>query len=116
MIPTVKVVKAFNSLLAARQANPMIEDIQLDCFVATDDAQAKQQVLSPVRSLGFRPVDAGPLAMARAGRHGPAQHFSQHDKQLDLTNRLEAPGADELTICRQRPCTNEPCKKRRATR
>jgi predicted dinucleotide-binding enzyme len=66
MAPTAKVVKAFNTLFAARQVDPIIDGIQLDGYVAGDDAAAKQQVLELVRSLGFHPVDAGPLAMARA--------------------------------------------------
>ena len=66
MAPNAKVVKAFNTLFAARQVDPIIDGIQLDGYVAGDDAAAKQQVLELVRSLGFHPVDAGPLAMARA--------------------------------------------------
>ena len=66
MAARAKVVKAFNTIFAAHQADPIIEDIQLDGFVAGDDAGAKQQVLELVRSLGFRPIDCGPLAMARA--------------------------------------------------
>jgi hypothetical protein len=58
--------KAFNTILASRQADPMLDGIQLDGFVAGDDAAAKRQVLALVESLGFRPLDAGPLAMARA--------------------------------------------------
>jgi predicted dinucleotide-binding enzyme len=66
MAPNARVVKAFNTILAAHQADPVIDGIQLDGFVASDDAAAKQQVLELVGSLGFRPIDAGPLAMARA--------------------------------------------------
>jgi 8-hydroxy-5-deazaflavin:NADPH oxidoreductase len=66
MAPNAKVVKAFNTILAARQVDPVIDGIQLDGFVAGDDAAAKQRVLDLVGSMGFRPIDAGPLAMARA--------------------------------------------------
>ena len=66
MVPTARVVKAFNTLFASRQADPMIDDIELDGFVASDDDGARQQVLALVESMGFRPIDAGPLAMARA--------------------------------------------------
>jgi hypothetical protein len=66
MAPRAKVVKAFNTIFAAHQADPVIEDIQLDGFVAGDDDAAKQQVLELIRSLGFHPIDSGPLAMARA--------------------------------------------------
>jgi 8-hydroxy-5-deazaflavin:NADPH oxidoreductase len=66
MAPAARVVKAFNTILAAHQANPTLDSIQLDGFVAGDDADAKAKVLKLVGSLGFRPIDAGPLAMARA--------------------------------------------------
>lgn len=66
MVPGARVVKAFNTLLAARQSDPVLNDIQLDGFVAADDADAKQQVLDLVKSMGLRPIDAGPLAMSRA--------------------------------------------------
>jgi predicted dinucleotide-binding enzyme len=66
MAPNARVVKAFNTVFAARQVDPVIDGIQLDGFVAADDGAAKQQVLELVRSLGFHPIDAGSLAMARA--------------------------------------------------
>jgi predicted dinucleotide-binding enzyme len=40
--------------------------VQLDGFVAGDDPGAKRQVLDLVQSLGFRPIDTGPLTMSRA--------------------------------------------------
>jgi 8-hydroxy-5-deazaflavin:NADPH oxidoreductase len=61
-----RVVKAFNSALAARQAEPTIDGIQLDGFVAGDDPEAKRVVLDLVREIGFNPIDAGPLEAARA--------------------------------------------------
>jgi 8-hydroxy-5-deazaflavin:NADPH oxidoreductase len=66
MAPKAKVIKAFNTIFAAHQADPVIDDIQLDAFVAGDDNAAKQQVLALVASLGFRPIDTGSLVMARA--------------------------------------------------
>jgi predicted dinucleotide-binding enzyme len=64
--PSARVVKAFNTAFAARQANPRIDGVQLDGFVAGDDPDAKAAVLALVESIGFRPVDAGPLRMSRA--------------------------------------------------
>jgi predicted dinucleotide-binding enzyme len=64
-IPGAKVVKAFNTLFASRQAQPVAAGIAADGFVAGDDATAKQTVLDVVESLGLRPVDAGSLASAR---------------------------------------------------
>jgi predicted dinucleotide-binding enzyme len=61
-----KVVKAFNSALAARQAEPRVADLQSDGFVAGDDEQAKATVLELVGSIGFNPIDAGALEVARA--------------------------------------------------
>ena len=66
LAPGARVVKAFNTIFAAKQPDPSIEGIQLDGFVAADDTAAKSTVLEFVESLGFRPIDAGPLAMARA--------------------------------------------------
>lgn len=66
LVPGAQVVKAFNTIFAAKQPDPSIDGIQLDGFVAADDAAAKSRVLQLVESLGFRPIDAGPLAMARA--------------------------------------------------
>ena len=66
MAPNAKVIKAFNTIFASHQADPLIDGIQLDGFVAGDDGDAKGKVLELVGSLGFRPIDAGPLAMARA--------------------------------------------------
>lgn len=64
-VPEARVVKAFNTVFASRQADPSVNGVPADGFVAGDDAAAKQLVLELVESLGFRPVDAGPLAAAR---------------------------------------------------
>jgi predicted dinucleotide-binding enzyme len=64
-LPEAKVVKAFNTAFASRQAEPVVNGIPADGFVAADDDQAKQTVLEAVESIGFRPVDAGSLAAAR---------------------------------------------------
>lgn len=61
-----KVVKAFNTALAARQADPVVDGTALDGYVAGDDEQAKATVLELARSIGFHPIDAGPLELARA--------------------------------------------------
>jgi hypothetical protein len=65
MLPQAKVVKAFNTAFASRQAEPIVAGIHADGFVAGDDDQAKKTVLDAVESIGFRPVDAGSLAAAR---------------------------------------------------
>lgn len=60
------VVKAFNTVFAAHQAEPMIDGIALDGFFAGDDAHAKTLVADILAQFGYRPIDAGPLHMARA--------------------------------------------------
>lgn len=60
------VVKAFNTIFASRMVEPKTEGVALDGYVVGDDPTAKQKALSFVASLGFRAIDAGPLAMARA--------------------------------------------------
>jgi NADPH-dependent F420 reductase len=64
--PKVHVVKALNYAFATRMAEPAVGGTHLDGFVAGDDQAAKDLVLEFVRSIGFRPIDAGPLIMARA--------------------------------------------------
>jgi NADPH-dependent F420 reductase len=63
--PKVRVVKAFNYAFASRMADPSVKGIKLDGFVAGDDKGAKDRALELVGSIGFRPIDAGPLVMAR---------------------------------------------------
>jgi len=59
------VVKAFNTAFASRQTDPAAGGVAADGYVAGDDETAKQRVLELVESIGFRPVDAGPLATSR---------------------------------------------------
>lgn len=58
-------MKAFNTVLASRQADPAVDDVPIDGFVAGTDRAAKQNVLDLVASAGMRPIDAGPLSSAR---------------------------------------------------
>jgi 8-hydroxy-5-deazaflavin:NADPH oxidoreductase len=64
-LPAARVVKAFNTVFASRQADPVVDGVALDGYLAGDDDQARQTVAELLRSVGFRPVDAGPLVMAR---------------------------------------------------
>lgn len=65
-VPKAHVVKAFNYAFASRMADPKVDGYRLDAFAAGDDEAAKKEVLEFAESIGFRPIDAGPLAMARA--------------------------------------------------
>ena len=61
-LPDANVVKAFNTIFAGNQATPSRD---VDGFVAADDGDAKRQVISLVESMGFTPLDVGPLSAAR---------------------------------------------------
>ena len=63
--PSVRVVKAFNYAFHTRMAAPTVDGVRLDGFVAGDDRAAKDRAMEFAESIGFRPIDAGPLVMAR---------------------------------------------------
>ena len=63
--PGAKVVKAFNTTFAATLVEGKVAGQSLDVFLAGDDAEAKGTVASLCESSGLRPIDAGPLALAR---------------------------------------------------
>jgi len=59
------VVKAFNTTGAANMADLSGYRITPAMFVAGDDARAKPVVMGLARDIGFEPIDAGPLRIAR---------------------------------------------------
>ena len=59
------IVKAFNTQFSNVLAAGPVEGHPLDVFIAGDDAQAKARVSAFIESLGLRPMDTGPLLMAR---------------------------------------------------
>ena len=65
--PEAEVVKAFNTVFAQVLADgPVFSNGQTaPVFVASDSERAKQTATSLVQSIGFKPVDAGPLRNAR---------------------------------------------------
>ena len=65
LLPEAHVVKAFNTLFASNQADPIADGVQLDGYVAGDDAAAKATLLELVASIGLNPVDVGPLSRSR---------------------------------------------------
>jgi predicted dinucleotide-binding enzyme len=65
VVPGARVVKAFNTLFASRQAQPEIDGQQADAYVAGDDDRAKATVIRFAGSIGLRPLDVGGLAVAR---------------------------------------------------
>ncbi len=65
LLPGAHVVKAFNTLFASSQSDPILDGVKLDGFVAGDDAGTKTTVIELVESIGLNPIDAGPLVRAR---------------------------------------------------
>jgi predicted dinucleotide-binding enzyme len=63
------VVKAFNTLFSHVLAAGSFEGHPLDVFLAGDNAEAKTRVSAFIESLGLRPMDTGPLLMARTLEH-----------------------------------------------
>ena len=64
-LPESRVVKAFNTVMAATLATPVLAGARQLLPVAGDDPAAKQVVLDLGSQLGFDAVDAGPLTNAR---------------------------------------------------
>jgi predicted dinucleotide-binding enzyme len=63
------VVKAFNAQFSHVLAAGSTEGRLLDVLLAGDNAQAKTRVSAFIKSLGLRPLDIGPLPMARTLEH-----------------------------------------------
>ncbi|MBY3307880.1 NADPH-dependent F420 reductase [Rhizobium laguerreae] len=63
------IVKAFNTQNASVLAAGPVDGHPLDVFIAGDDSQAKARVSAFIESLGLRPMDTGPLFMARTLEH-----------------------------------------------
>jgi len=78
------VVKAFNAQFSHVLAAGPGGGNRLDVFLAGDDAQAKARVSAFIESLGLRPMDTGPMRMARTLEHaalltlGLATHSVNH--------------------------------------
>ena len=64
-LPKSRVVKAFNTVFAHHMESGKLGDQRLTAFVASDDDPARKQVIELARSIGFDPVDSGPLKNAR---------------------------------------------------
>ncbi len=63
--PGAKVVKAFNTVFAQVLGDQPTSAARVQVFYAGDDDAAKQTVRSLIESMGFEPLDAGPLSNAR---------------------------------------------------
>jgi len=64
-----QVVKAFNTQFSHVLAAGPVPGHLLDVLIAGDDGHAKARVSAFIESLGLRPMDTGPLSMARTLEH-----------------------------------------------
>ncbi|OBG29245.1 NADP oxidoreductase [Mycobacterium sp. 852002-51057_SCH5723018] len=80
------VVKAFNTVFGHVLTAAAAEGRSLDVFLAGDDAQARTRVSAFVESLGLRPLDAGPLPMARALENAGLLEISLMNHALENTS------------------------------
>jgi predicted dinucleotide-binding enzyme len=64
-LPQSKVVKAFNTTLAATVASGAVGDLPTTVLIAGDDAEAKSQLADVLTDGGLRAIDAGGLRRAR---------------------------------------------------
>lgn len=70
LLPGAAVVKAFNTVLASNQAEPITEEgVALDGLYAGNDEKAKRTVAGWLSAIGYRPIDAGDLSAARYLEH-----------------------------------------------
>lgn len=65
LLPGASVVKAFNTTFAPVLSEGQLDGLEVDVFLAGDDADAKRKVAELVRSGGLRPIDVGGLQGAR---------------------------------------------------
>ena len=63
-LPHSKIIKAFNTTFAADFINPVIDNKQVDAFIAGNDEEALQAVSELVSTAGFNPIIAGDLSVS----------------------------------------------------
>ena len=94
LLPEARVVKAFNSLRSQHMSEPAFAQGRAITFVCGDDADARAVTAGIAETLGFEPVDAGPLSMAFAVEQAAALWIGisvrdgfGRDTALSLTRR-----------------------------
>jgi 8-hydroxy-5-deazaflavin:NADPH oxidoreductase len=65
LLPDAHIVKAFNTIFADVMNRPVIEGQAITAFIAGDNDDAKQQVITLARDIGYAPIDTGLLYTAR---------------------------------------------------
>ncbi|MEI6429240.1 MAG: NADPH-dependent F420 reductase [Pseudanabaena sp. ELA607] len=65
MLPEAYIVKAFNTIFADVMDKPMKNGQAITAFIAGDNEEAKQKVISLACDIGYKPIDTGLLYTSR---------------------------------------------------
>ncbi len=91
LLPKSRVVKAFNTLFASKQHDPIADGLQLDGFLAGDDTAAKDEVELPAGLDRPEPDRCRSTRSSSPARgHGFPEHQLEHQPGRLLGVRLEA--------------------------
>jgi predicted dinucleotide-binding enzyme len=84
LLPDSKVVKAFNTTLAADFTSPVIDGNISDAFIAANNGNSLEVVSNIVADAGFNPVVAGDLSVSRT-----LERMLLKQIQIGLRNRYD---------------------------
>ena len=98
LAPQAKVVKAFNTVFASRHGNTSEAGQPLDGYYAGDDQTPRPPSRELLASLGYHPIDAGGLRMARTLEELALLNITLNARNgWSLAERLEARRSHRLT-------------------
>jgi predicted dinucleotide-binding enzyme len=97
MVPTARVVKAFNQTGAENMADPLYGGERTVMFYVGDDPAAKAIVRDLITAVGFEAVDAGALSRSRELEH-LAMGFRSPSAAWGVASPSSSLGADGLAL------------------
>lgn len=65
LLPEAHVIKAFNTIFADVMSEPLKDGQAITAFIAGDNKEAKEKIVSLAKDIGYAPIDTGPLYTAR---------------------------------------------------
>ncbi|HEX8112764.1 MAG TPA: hypothetical protein VF516_33765, partial [Kofleriaceae bacterium] len=97
--PALRLIKAFNTFGAEFHDRPELGSAAADLYLAGDDAGARRGIAELARTLGYDPVDVGPLRNAAHLESLAILDPPRHRRQARPRVRVQGPGA--LKRCRR---------------